>query len=32
LTETKKSKAYRENENDIRKEINEGLEEYYNED
>jgi hypothetical protein len=29
VVETKKSKMMRENENDIRKEIKEGLDEYY---
>lgn len=32
VVETKKSKMIRENENDIRREINEGLNDYYNED
>ena len=32
IVETKKSKVYRESENDIRREIAEGLDDYYNED
>jgi hypothetical protein len=32
IHETKKSKVLRESENDVRKEINEGLNDYYNGD